>query len=307
MASEKNERLVNLLILLLSNKRFLTKEEIYKSVSGYEGNSEAKDRMFERDKEQLRALGIEIEMKNVDAFFEDVIGYRILPDRYRFNIKDFNTEELTLMALAAKAWQESALANLTRSTTVRLESLGIASDLSELPIESAVSVVPSNLTEVLEVLNNRKIIEFDYVNIDDQLERKQIKPLGVYSQQRRWYLYGRDLHVDGLRSYRIDRIEGDIKGTRQSFDPEKIELPREHFPSVKVEFEIRRDSALELLASSTIEEDRGDWLFCSREFSSQNVAIGEILRFSPDVKVIGPQDVVKNVQEALKRIVAAHA
>ena len=307
MASEKNERLVNLLILLLSNKRFLTKEEIYKSVSGYEGNSEAKDRMFERDKEQLRALGIEIEMKNVDAFFEDVIGYRILPDRYRFNIKDFNTEELTLMALAAKAWQESALANLTRSTTVRLESLGIASDLSQLPIERAVSVVPSNLTEVLEVLNNRKIIEFDYVNIDDQLERKQIKPLGVYSQQRRWYLYGRDLHVDGLRSYRIDRIEGDIKGTRQSFDPEKIELPREHFPPVKVEFEVRRDSALELLNSSTIEEDRGDWLLCSREFSSQNVAIGEILRFSPDVKVIGPQDVVKNVQEALKRIVAAHA
>ena len=73
MASEKNERLVNLLILLLANKRFLTKEEIYKSVNGYEGNSDAKDRMFERDKELLRSLGIEIEMKNVDAFFEDVI------------------------------------------------------------------------------------------------------------------------------------------------------------------------------------------------------------------------------------------
>ena len=306
MASEKNERLVNLLILLLSNKRFLTKEEIYKSVNGYEGNAEAKDRMFERDKEQLRALGIEIEMKNVDVFFEDVIGYRILPDRYRFNIKDFSTEELTLMALAAKAWQESALAHLTRSTTVRLESLGIASDLSELPIQNLVSVVPSNLTEVLELLNNRKVIEFDYVNIDDQVDHKQIKPLGVYSQQRRWYLYGRDLRKDELRSYRIDRIDGPIRTTRQSFELEKIELPREHFPPIKVDFELRRDAASELLASSKVEEDRGDWLLCSREFTSENVAISEILRFSPDVKVIGPREVVIRVRESLKRIVATH-
>ena len=306
MASEKNERLVNLLILLLSNKRYLTKEEIYKLVNGYEGNSEAKDRMFERDKEQLRALGIEIEMKNIDAFFDDVIGYRILPDRYRFNIKDFSSEELTLMALAAKAWQESALANLTRSTTVRLESLGIASDLSALPIQSSVSVVPSNLIEVLELLNNRKVIEFDYVNVDDQVELKKVKPLGVYSLQRRWYIYGRDCEVNDLRSYRIDRIDGAIKTTRQNFDLEKIELPRQHFPPIKVDFELRRDAASELIASSKVKEDRGDWLFCSREFSSENVAISEILRFSPDVKVIGPQEVVTKVRESLKRIAAAH-
>ena len=306
MASEKNERLVNLLILLLSNKRFLTKEEIYKSVNGYEGNSDAKDRMFERDKELLRSLGIEIEMKNVDAFFEDVIGYRILPDRYRFDIKDLSAEEITLMALAAKAWQESALENLARSTAVRLESLGIASDLSELPIQSSISVVPANLTEVLEKLNDHKVIEFSYVNIDDEIELKRIKPLGVYSQQRRWYLYGRDMQIDELRSYRVDRIEGSIKSTRENFDLEKIELPREHFPAVRVYFDLRRDAASELFASSTLEEDRGDWLLCSREFASENVAVSEMLRFAPDVKVNEPMEVVRKVQQSLKRIVECH-
>jgi len=306
MASEKNERLVNLLILLLSNKRFFTKEEIYKSVHGYEGNSDAKDRMFERDKELLRSLGIEIEMKNVDAFFEDVIGYRILPDRYRFDIKDLSAEEITLMALAAKAWQESALENLARSTAVRLESLGFASDFSELPIKSAISVVPANFTEVLEILNNRKVIEFDYVNIDDRIERKRVKPLGVYSQQRRWYLYGRDVQVDEMRSYRVDRIEGPVKTTRESFEPEKIELPNEHFPAVQVSFELRRDAASELLASSKIEEDRGDWLLCSREFASENAAVSEMLRFAPNVKVIEPKEVVRKVQQSLKRIVECH-
>ena len=306
MASEKNERLVNLLILLLSNKRFFTKEEIYKSVHGYEGNSDAKDRMFERDKELLRSLGIEIEMKNVDAFFEDVVGYRILPDRYRFDIKDLSAEEITLMALAAKAWQESALENLARSTAVRLESLGFASDFSELPIKSAISVVPANFTEVLEILNNRKVIEFDYVNIDDRIERKRVKPLGVYSQQRRWYLYGRDVQVDEMRSYRVDRIEGPVKTTRESFEPEKIELPNEHFPAVQVSFELRRDAASELLASSKIEEDRGDWLLCSREYASENAAVSEMLRFAPNVKVIEPKEVVRKVQQSLKRIVECH-
>ena len=306
MASEKNERLVNLLILLLSNKRFFTKEEIYKSVHGYEGNSDAKDRMFERDKELLRSLGIEIEMKNVDAFFEDVVGYRILPDRYRFDIKDLSAEEITLMALAAKAWQESALENLARSTAVRLESLGLASDFSELPIKSAISVVPANFTEVLEILNNRKVIEFDYVNIDDRIERKRVKPLGVYSQQRRWYLYWRDVQVDEMRSYRVDRIEGPVKTTRESFKPEKIELPNEHFPAVQISFELRRDAASELLASSKIEEDRGDWLLCSREFASENAAVSEMLRFAPNVKVIEPKEVVRKVQQSLKRIVECH-
>ena len=306
MASEKNERLVNLLILLLSNKRFLTKEEIYKSVNGYEGNSDAKDRMFERDKELLRSLGIEIEMKNVDAFFEDVIGYRILPDRYRFDIKDLSAEEITLMALAAKAWQESALENLARSTAVRLESLGIASDLSELPIQSSISVVPANLTEVLEKLNDHKVIEFSYVNIDDEIELKRIKPLGVYSQQRRWYLYGRDMQIDELRSYRVDRIEGSIKSTRESFEPEKIELPKEHFPAIQVSFELRRDAASELFSSSTLEEDRGDWLLCSREFPSENVAVSEMLRYAPDVKVNEPIEVVRKVRQSLKKIVECH-
>ena len=83
MASEKNERLVNLTIALLATKKFLTKTQIFKAVVGYEGSSEATDRMFERDKEELRSLGIEIEMKSIDPLFDDEIGYRILPERFQ--------------------------------------------------------------------------------------------------------------------------------------------------------------------------------------------------------------------------------
>jgi proteasome accessory factor B len=60
--SRKSERLVNLTIALLATKRWLTKAEIFANVAGYSGDSEAKDRMFERDKDDLRSLGINIEL-----------------------------------------------------------------------------------------------------------------------------------------------------------------------------------------------------------------------------------------------------
>ena len=125
MASEKNERLINLVIALLATKKYLTKNQIFRAVAGYEGSQEATDRMFERDKEELRSLGIQIEMKGIDPLFDDEIGYRIIPDRYRFDLGPLTKQEITLLALASQAWKESALSDLARSTYLRLESLGV--------------------------------------------------------------------------------------------------------------------------------------------------------------------------------------
>jgi proteasome accessory factor B len=65
--SRKIERLINLTIALLATKRFLTKSEIFRTVEGYEGSPETKERMFERDKDDLRSLGISIEVGSFDA------------------------------------------------------------------------------------------------------------------------------------------------------------------------------------------------------------------------------------------------
>ena len=75
--SRKIERLINLTIALLATKRYLTKSEIFSSVEGYEGSAETKERMFERDKDDLRSLGIDIEVGSFDPLFNDEAGYRI--------------------------------------------------------------------------------------------------------------------------------------------------------------------------------------------------------------------------------------
>ena len=62
MSDRKTERLINLTLALLATKRYLKKSEILSNVQGYEGSQEAKERMFERDKDDLRSLGLEIEV-----------------------------------------------------------------------------------------------------------------------------------------------------------------------------------------------------------------------------------------------------
>ena len=95
--SRKIERLINLTIALLATKRYLTKTEIFNSVDGYEGTAETKERMFERDKDDLRSLGIEIEVGSFDPLFNDEAGYKIKQEKYQFELGDISSTEVSLL------------------------------------------------------------------------------------------------------------------------------------------------------------------------------------------------------------------
>ena len=80
MVAAKTERLLNLVICLLYTRRPLTRAQIRTSVAAYAATTsdEAFERMFERDKEELRELGIPLVTEQIDTLFEDEPGYRIL-------------------------------------------------------------------------------------------------------------------------------------------------------------------------------------------------------------------------------------
>ena len=95
MVAEKAERLLNLVILLLVARNYTTKEQIRALMEPYRASSdEAFDRMFERDKDELRALGIPLETGFVDKFFEDEVGYRIERDAFELPAVDFTADFL---------------------------------------------------------------------------------------------------------------------------------------------------------------------------------------------------------------------
>jgi proteasome accessory factor B len=306
MASEKNERLVNLVIALLAAKKYLTKAQIFKAVAGYDGSVEASDRMFERDKEELRALGIQIDMKSIDPLFDDEIGYRILPDRYKFDLGPLTSEEVSILALATETWKESALGDIASTTARRLNSLGLNADFSDLPLAPTIANVPSSLGELLEAIEQRKIIEIEYLNSEDAAEKKKLAPYGLYSQKQRWYLYALDTEKNDKRSYRLDRFVGIIKKSPKSFERDAFTLPTTYFPAVEVLLDVRRDYVNYLLSRAEIITEGDEWIRAKVVFNSEAEALTEILKNMPNIKVLEPVAIVSAVTKSLSELVALH-
>ena len=178
--SRKSERLVSLTIALLATKRFLTKAEIFAAIEGYEGDAVAKERMFERDKEDLRNLGIEIEVGSFDPLFEDEAGYRIRSDRYQLQIDNLTPLQIGMISLASMAWQNSALDSTALSALVKLKALGVESDLAELPqISPRVVAVDPNLEILIDALTKRQKISFLYLHQDLKEKKRVIEPYGA--------------------------------------------------------------------------------------------------------------------------------
>ena len=102
---QKSERLLNLLIMLLVQRHYVAKDRI-RSILYPDSTPDAFEKMFERDKEELRSLGVPIEVGNMDAYFDDEPGYRIRPDRFALPDIDL-ADEAAVIGLATKVWQHA--------------------------------------------------------------------------------------------------------------------------------------------------------------------------------------------------------
>jgi len=97
----KVERLVNLIALLLDTRRPLTLDQVAELVPGYDASGESLRRMFERDKEELRGLGVPVERAPIDAWGSEE-GYFIDPEAYGMPELDLAPDERAALALAAQ-------------------------------------------------------------------------------------------------------------------------------------------------------------------------------------------------------------
>ena len=175
--SRKTERLVNLTIALLATKRYITKSEIFRTVEGYEGSAESKERMFERDKDDLRNLGIDIEVGSFDPLFEDEAGYRIKPDSYQFQLGDITSQEVSLLSLAAEAWRGAALDGSALTALRKLHAIGIESDLDSIPeLAPHVNTRDKNLQLAITAINSKRKITFQYLSESLEVQNRKVAP-----------------------------------------------------------------------------------------------------------------------------------
>ena len=264
--SRKIERLINLTIALLATKRYLTKSEIFKSVEGYEGSAETKERMFERDKDDLRSLGIEIEVGSFDPLFNDEAGYRIKQESYQLDLGPITPVEVSLLSLAAEAWQEASFGDVAQKALLKLRSIGIPGD--ELMMPSTVNKLSDggqDIALISKAISLHQLLSFSYRDAEMSINKRRLVPISLSTRSGFWYLAGVDQEIEEIRTFRLDRIVGDIT---VSDGPADFEVPpgfdpKERVASVSPQgfaiIDVRRGKASALRALATSIHSLGEW------------------------------------------------
>lgn len=214
MSREKTERLLNLTLALLGTRTFLTKSQILSTVQGYPAVSESADRMFERDKDDLRDLGIPIEMRAIDPLFEDEPGYRIDRRNYQLPGLQFTPQEMAWLNIAAEAWQQAALAGPAADGLRKLIAAGAEPDEGILEsLHPAMSTQESAFAPLWRAVRDRVAVRFLYRTAGNQVaQERAVDPWGLLSRSGRWYLVGRDHDRDQVRVFRLSRITDEPRG-----------------------------------------------------------------------------------------------
>jgi proteasome accessory factor B len=216
MSAVKLERLLNLTAALLDTPRPLTAEQIRRRVPGYPEDKVAFRRAFARDKEDLRQLGIPLRVERVDFGERPLEGYRVPPDDYYLRDPGLAADELAALHLAARVvrlegatealWKlggDTSGAGTERATEV-------AVPVVELPTDDRLSALFAGLVD-------RHAVRFTYPSgrgggsPSDSPGERVVDPHRLDFQRGRWYLSGHDHSRDALRSFRVDRILGDVE------------------------------------------------------------------------------------------------
>jgi len=228
VAAKRAERLVNLVIALLGTRQYVTAAKIRATVPGYEQDDgseradEAFKRMFERDKAELREMGVPLETGRTSAFdTED--GYRIARADYELPEITLTGEEAAAVGLALRLWESAQLAGAAHSALVKLKAAGVDVDTTRaIPLQPRLDAGEPAFEPCYAAARDRRLLAFDYRRPgDDVPARRHVQPWGVVAWHGRWYLVGLDLDRQAPRQFRLSRVVGQptVSGPAGAFTP----------------------------------------------------------------------------------------
>ncbi|RKR92604.1 proteasome accessory factor B [Micromonospora pisi] len=322
MSRSRTERLVNLVICLLSTRRFLTAAQIAATVPGYEHDAddprdhEAFQRKFERDKAELRELGVPLETGTASVFDTEP-GYRIAHREYALPDIPLEPDEAAAVGIAARLWQHAGLAAAASSGLAKLRAAGIDVDpQATLGMEPVVTVDPA-FAPFTAAARDRRAVTFDYrVPDEDQPSTRRLQPWGVVCWRARWYVVGHDLDRAATRCFRLSRVVGTVRVTGRPGGyrpPEGVDLishvarwsgPVERTGRATVLVRPGRGAGLRRWAHEVTSGPDGDRLVLP--YADPEGLAGTLVGYGPDVRVIDPPEVREAVIQRLKEITTRH-
>ncbi|HEY2877807.1 helix-turn-helix transcriptional regulator [Nocardioides sp.] len=319
MSTSKTERLLNLLIMLLVQRHYVSKERIREILYADAPSTDAFEKTFERDKEELRSLGVPIEVGQMDAYFDDEPGYRIRADEFALPEISLESDEASVVALATRVWEHARLAEATTDAVGKLTAAGLDLDLEALEIaQPRLSADEPSFDVFWEATLTRRPVTFDYRRPGyDQPLTRHLEPWGVVRFSGRWYVVGQDIDRGEERVFRLSRVVGaatmsgpagsfvvppgtDVRAATRRLEPatpteEVVVLVRPGAGAV-----LRREAtSVEPDVAGPDEETPWDRL------RLQRAQADELLAFGPDLYVEAPASVRDEVVARLRAAVGA--
>ncbi len=318
MSRRKTERLLSLVVCLLSARRYLTATQIRAAVPGYPESFDAFKRMFERDKDELRELGIPLET-GTNAVGDDELGYRISRQAYELPDIRLEPDEVAMLGLAARVWRRAELAGAADGALLKLRAAGADSedDLSQPRIEPRVQTAEPAFGPLWQAVRDRRPVAFGYrVPGRSTALRRNLEPWGVTYRRGHWYVVGFDTDREAERVFRLSRIEGTVSFTGPAgsvtvppdTDVRAAVRDWDHEPASPrtCVLRVRAGAGLGLrrYAERIAADCEPGWDLVELSYTDTGWTSEHIAGFGPDVVVLEPSDLRDAVIGRLKGVLA---
>ncbi|MFF1878905.1 helix-turn-helix transcriptional regulator [Leifsonia sp. NPDC058230] len=322
------ERLFSLVLALLATETGLTKNEILSTVQGYRqrytsrGDNSSLERQFERDKDDIRELGVPLETVDApgDAGNNQLLRYRIPKGAYDLPADVvFSPEEITLLGLAATVWREGSLSAESRRALMKLRSLGVEADEPIVGYAPRLRARESAFEPLNVALERHTIVQFPYLKPGETASRtRTVAPLALVQHQGRWHLQGIDQDANGSRTFLLSRMVGPVKVTGRTFVPEGSDFAARALDELEriwannvAEIEVSAGTD----AAARLGKRYGDAIPAARDgesfrltvnYSDFNILADQLASFGPEVLVISPDSLRTAVRDRLIATFRAH-
>ena len=315
MSAKRTERLLTLVMLLLSTRQGWTKEELFREVEQYEQapTPAAREKLFDRDKATLREQGIPLESFTESPLFDNdnaSTRYRIDADEYRLPGMSFTAAESAALTIAAGMWEEASLGSAASRALRKLQGRGVGTEAaSPSPIDARIRTNEPFWDELWQATAGRRTVRFRYRAASTGEEReRRVQPWGMGSRFGHWYLVGFDLERKAERWFRLTRMttppatRGGTYSVPAGFSMSaSLATLNAENPGRRATVAIRTGTCHILRArpgaSST---PRGDgWDTLTFSYSDEATAAGEIASFGSNAAVLFPEPLSSEVRRRL--------
>ena len=332
----KTERLLNLVAFLLSSRTAVPFSKIKGRVAGFddEATPEALEKRFDRDKAELRSLGVPIVYEPLDE--EGDGGYRIPREQYFLPEIRLSVQEAAALAVVQRYAQASPGDPLARPLRSALRKVLVDSPLTGaaaasvteqhmlgVRTEKAPGELSANLAVLTDAAIRRRPVRFRYYGIGrDETLQRDVEPYGIGWHERHWYLVGRDKVRGELRQFRVDRLRGRARMlAAPTFEvPEDFDvsdhvgkpafLLRRDGKGERVTVELRPEVAFmakdALREGWTYRDAPGGGGLVSFDANDRAAAVRFVARYAERARIVAPEPLRREAVQYFRSILANH-